>query len=269
MSSEVLRLSQQGPVATVTLNRPEVRNALNAELIMALRDTFLGLAKDPSVRVVVLDAEGPVFCAGGDLHWMKASLNASAAENLADSQNLAAMFMAIYDCPKPVIAKIQGDAFGGGCGLVAVCDIAVASKDARFCFSEVKLGLVPAVISPYVLAKIGPGKARRYFLTAEIFNAKSARKMGLIHENIKSDDAALDDWVQTFCDDLLRNGPEAMTATKQLIDTVPQMPWQEALAYTPKLLAERRVSAEAQEGMKAFFEKRSPAWWMSAEPAKV
>ena len=267
--AEVLRLTTNGPVATVTLNRPEVRNALNAELINALRDTFLSLAKNSSVRVVVLDAEGPVFCAGGDLHWMKESLNATETENLSEAQSLASMLMAIYDCPKPVIAKIQGDTFGGGCGLVAVCDIAVASKNARFCFSEVKLGLVPSVISPYVLPKIGPGKARRYFLTAEVFSAKVARKIGLIHENIKSDDAALDDWVQTFCDDILRNGPEALAATKQLIDTVPQMPWQEALSYTPKVLAERRVSQEAQEGMKAFFEKRSPEWTLVTEPAAV
>ncbi len=257
--AELIQTSTQGPVATVTLNRPELHNAFNEVMIQELQEAFTRLGEDSSVRVILLAAEGKSFCAGADLQWMKKMVDYSFDENVADARALSQMLKTIHDCPKPVIARVHGAAFGGGVGLVAACDMAVALKEAIFCLSEVKLGLLPAVISPFVLKKIGAAHAHRYFLTAEKFSAKQARKMALISATAE-DAAELDETIQGLVDALLKNGPEAVSICKGMIEEVADFNWEKAMDTTAKLIAARRISAEGQEGMKAFLEKRSPAW---------
>jgi methylglutaconyl-CoA hydratase len=252
-------IQPDGPVATVTLRRPEVRNAFNAEMIRELTEAFQQIGAAPDTRVVVLAAEGPVFCAGADLNWMRSVVDYSFEENVADAMGLARMLEAIAGCPKPVIGRIQGAAFGGGVGLAAACDLVAAVEPAVFCFSEVKLGLVPAVISPFVFRKVHPGLARRYFLTAETFPAAEARRIGLIAEVVPSTEA-LDETVREWSRLLAANGPEALAACKRLIDEVTDAPWDDALDLAARRIAERRASAEGQEGMRAFLEKRRPTW---------
>jgi methylglutaconyl-CoA hydratase len=248
----------ENSVATVTLRRPEVRNALNAALIEELTHAFTSLAAEPDVRVVLLAAEGKSFCAGGDLNWMREAAGYGFEENVEDALRLARMLKAIYDCPKPVIARVQGAAFGGGAGLVAACDLAVAVESAPFCFSEVKLGLIPSVISPFVLTRLTPGEARRRFLTAETFAAVEARRIGLIAETAP-DEAALDAQVGAWTEALVRNGPEAMAACKRVLDDSGS-DWETVMRETALRLAERRASAEGREGVQAFLEKRAPSW---------
>jgi methylglutaconyl-CoA hydratase len=263
-----IEIDDSGRVATVTLRRPEVHNAFNAEMIRELTDAFAAVSTAEETRVVVLAAEGKSFCAGADLHWMRAMVDYSFEENVGDAMGLARMLRTIYDCPKPVIGRIQGAAFGGGVGLAAVCDLAVAVESAVFCFSEVKLGLVPAVISPFVFRKIHPGPARRYFLTAEPFPAAEAHRLGLLAE-VAPEVAALDAVVERWGEQLSANGPEALAACKQLIDDVTGPDWDAVLAITARRIAERRASAEGQEGMKAFLEKRPPAWRSAPEERRV
>jgi methylglutaconyl-CoA hydratase len=263
-----LELRYSGRVATVTLRRPEVHNAFNAEMVRELTDAFAEVGASPETRLVVLAAEGKSFCAGADLNWMRAMVDYGFEENVADANGLARMLRTIHDCPKPIICRIQGAAFGGGVGLAAVCDLAVAVEAAVFCFSEVKLGLVPAVISPFVFRKVHPGFARRYFLTAEAFPAAEAHRIGLIAE-VAPDVTALDAVVERWAEQLAANGPEALAACKQLIDDVTGPDWDEVLALTARRIAERRASAEGQEGMKAFLEKRPPAWRAETEGRRV
>ncbi len=243
-------------VARITLRRPEVRNALDEVMIAELARAFGGLA--PSVRAVVLAGEGPAFCAGADAAWMKKSRAYTEEENVRDAAALAAMLRAVDECPRPVLARVHGAALGGGSGLVAACDIAVAEEGAIFGFTEVRLGLVPAVISTFVLPRIGIGAARRYFLTGERFGAKEAREMGLVHEVAGA--GALDARVDALVAEILQAGPEAVATAKRLLREVPGLSREQAFEHTARLIARVRAGAEAQEGLEAFLEKRKPRW---------
>jgi len=242
-----LRVEQAKDVVRVTLARPERRNAFDAELIDELAAAFADVG---DVRAVVLAGDGESFCAGADIDWMRASVELSYEENVAEARRLRKMLVAIDSCPAPVIARVQGHALGGGCGLIACADVVVASTDAQFAFSEVKLGIIPSVISPFALAKIGPSAARRYFVTGERFDAATALRIGLVHE--VADD--LDEAVERMLGELRTAGPEAARHAKQLVLERP-----DALA-TERRNAQRRTSDEGQEGLRAFLEKRRPSW---------
>jgi methylglutaconyl-CoA hydratase len=241
---------------TVTLNRPEVRNALDDKLIAGLTETFRSVGDD--VIAVILKGEGKAFCAGGDLAWMQRSIDYTEAENLADAQALGGLFLAIDDCPCPVIGQVHGAAFGGGVGLACVCDIVVAAEGTKFCFSEVKLGLSPAVISAFAIRKIGLSQARRYFLTADVFEADEAKRIGLAHETCAVVD--IEARVQHLIDALRANGPRAVRQAKGLAKQVAYLDSQAALDVSSKVIAALRVSPEGQEGVRAFLEKRAPSW---------
>jgi len=256
-------LDIEGGIARLTLNRPEVHNAFNAQTISELRQALASLAADEAVRILVLRGAGKHFCAGGDLNWMKSQKEASLQENLADSGRLADLLDELNSFPKPTIAEVQGAAFGGALGLISCCDMVVASDDARFCLSEVKLGLSPATISPYVIAAMGARQARRYFLTAELINAEKAYEIGLIHKIVSRE--TLSDVTAGWIKHLLNNGPQAITATKQLIRDVSNKPVDdEVKKYTSELIARLRVSDEGQEGLTAFFEKRPAAYSLTS-----
>ena len=253
-----LNITKQGPITRVRLNRAEVRNAFNAELIRELKIQFDALKKEKSTRVVILSGEGECFSAGADLNWMKSMAGASRKANEADAQKLSDLLETLDRFPKPLIGSIHGAAIGGGVGLVSVCDIVVASEETVFSLAEVKLGLIPAVISPYVIAKIGAHQARRYFLTGERFRAEEARRIGLVHEVVPL--AELETHVDKMARDLLSSGPAAVDAAKALIRKVAGSPSMVVQSYTVKKIASLRTSDEGQEGMKAFLEKRKPSW---------
>lgn len=257
--ADFVRVETANGVAKVTLSRSELHNAFNEVMIRELNEAFASFNKDPEVRVVLLQGEGKSFCAGADLNWMKKMVDYTFEQNVEDAQALAKMLRKIYDCPKPVIARIHGPAFGGGVGLIAACDIAVSTETATFCLSEVKLGLLPAVISPFVLKKIGESAARRYFLTAERFSAQEALRIGLICE-VVPDEAALDAKIESLLSALKANGPESISHCKVLIEKVTHFDWDRAIDITTKMIAERRASGEGQEGMRAFLEKKPPSW---------
>jgi len=258
-SSSALRLEREGAVARVTLNRPEVRNAFNEALIAELTATFATLAQDPTLRAVVLAAEGKAFCAGADLNWMKAMAGYSWDENHADAGRLAEMLWTIYSCPVPVIARVQGDVYAGGVGLVAVCDMVVAVDTAGFCLSEAKLGLLPATIGPYVVRALGEQASRRYFVTAERFAAAEAHRLGLVHELATAE--TLDARVAALADAIVANGPAAARAGKKLVQDVAHAPITPALRDdTARRIADIRASAEGREGVQSFLNKRKPNW---------
>ncbi|MEN8259158.1 MAG: enoyl-CoA hydratase/isomerase family protein [Pseudomonadota bacterium] len=245
-------------VATLTLNRPERHNALNAEMIERLH-MVMQRAEGHDVRVLVIVAEGKSFCAGADIQWMKESAEYAADQNLAEARKLADLLLKLNSLPKPVVAQVQGDAYGGGIGLLACCDIVLAADKASFCFSEVKLGLIPAVIAPYVVNAIGPRATRRYFLSAESFSAQEALHLGLVHEVVPRTD--LRSRVDQLTDQLRVGGPNAQAAAKQLIEKVAATVPSEALAAeTAQMIALIRASAEGVEGLSAFLEKRLPGW---------
>lgn len=246
-------------MATVMLCRPTLHNAFNDVVIDAITNAFHEVADDANVRAVVLASEGKSFCAGADVHWMRRMVDYSIDENIQDARKMAIMLRTIRDCPKPVIARVHGAAIGGGVGLVAACDLSAAVDAAIFCLSEVKLGIVPAVISPFVLEKIGMGQLRRYGLTAERFSAAEARRIGLIHETFSSAEE-LDAWIAKTCEVIGGNGPEAVAACKRTITEVGGLDWDHVATLTSRRIAERRVSSEGQDGLKAFLEKRKPAW---------
>jgi methylglutaconyl-CoA hydratase len=250
--------TQADAIATITLARPDLHNALNAEMIGELHGCFTALAADASVRVVVLAGAGLSFCAGGDLKWMQSSLEWSQAQNLADAEVLAAMFEAAWTLPKPLIGRVHGPAIGGGVGLVACCDLAVAVDTARFGFSEVKLGVVPAVIAQYVLPKIGVSQARALFVSGERFSAERAFEIGLIHAVTSVED--LDTTVASLARRMRSSGPEAVGAAKRLIDAVWTLDRDAARRYVVEAIAAARTSDEGQEGLRAFLEKRPPSW---------
>ena len=254
-----LQIERADKIATVRLNRPDKHNVFDEYLIAELTNAFHVLAHDASMRVVVLAANGPSFSAGADLDWMKRMATLERAENERDALLLADLMSAIDRCPKPVVGLIEGAAFGGGVGLVACCDIAIATTKASFCLSEVRLGIIPAVISPYMMAAIGPRACRRYFLTAEKFDAATAERLGLVHRVVAPEGlaAARDEIIGH----LLKGGPNALAAAKSLIAHVANEPVNEVLARdTAWRIADARASAEGKEGIAAFLEKRKPGW---------
>lgn len=257
-----LRITQTGPVATVTMTRPEVHNAFNEALIAELHAAFTDLGSDDSVRVIVLAGEGKSFSVGADLNWMKRMAEASEAENRADARKLTAMLRAVEDCPKPVVARVHGGALGGGSGLTATADIAIAADSAFFGFSEVRFGLAPATIAPYVIERIGPGAALPRFLLGERFDAGTALDIGLVYQVVP--DNQLDTAVQSAIDALLSGSPAAQAAIKGLVRTVGALlaaPDSIPIdAYTSELIASLRASPEGREGVAAFLEKRKPKW---------
>ncbi len=253
-------LARDGAVARVTLARPQLRNAFDAATIAALHAAFVGFAADTTLRAVVLDAQGPAFCAGADLNYMREMASWDDAANRDDSMRLARMLRAIAECPQPVIARVHGDTFAGGVGLVAACDFAVGLAGARFCLSEVKLGLVPATIMPHVLRAIGARAAQRYTLGAEVFDAATAARIGLLHE-VAADTAALDAQVQQWLDALHAASPQALAAAKRLLADAAHRHLSEALlADTAARIAEARASRDGREGIDAFLNRRKPAW---------
>lgn len=254
-------ISDQG-VASVILNRPEVHNAFDDKLIADILAVLDDLNANDAVRVVVLRSNGKSFSAGADLGWMKRMAQYSFEDNFKDAGELARLMHTLNNLNKPTIALVQGAAYGGAVGLAACCDICIATEKARFCLSEVKIGLSPAVISPFVVAAMGERAARRYFLTAEVFNGEQAVEMGLAHLHVAQDEmeSALEDMTQK----LLANSPQSVRRTKELIARVAKGPIdQEMIEYTQRLIAEIRVSEEGQEGLSAFFEKRAPGWQQS------
>jgi methylglutaconyl-CoA hydratase len=255
----MLEIAVVNAIATVTIDRPEVRNAFNDELIARLAAAFQELGGREDVRCVVLAANGPAFCAGADLNWMKRMAGFGREENLADAKALARMLQTLYECPKPTVAKVQGDAYAGGMGLVAACDIAVAAETAHFCLSEVKLGLIPATISPYVVRAMGPRAAHRYFLTAERFDAQEALRIGFVHELAPPD--ALDEKVGVIAHALAVAGPKAIQACKQLLHDVAEREISpELVTMTVEGIADIRASEEGREGIQSFLGKRKPNW---------
>ncbi len=258
MTHDTVSLTCEGSVARVTLDRPDIRNAFNDEMLADLREAFATIRDDPAVRVAVLTGEGQAFCAGADLHWMKRVVSYTYEQNYEDSLHLALMLREIYDCPKPVVGRINGPAIGGGTGVVAVCDIAIASEDAVFAFSETKLGLTPAAISPYLLKRMGEKNLREYFLTGERFTAAQAAEMGLVNDAVPADqlDAAVDAKVRM----VLTGGPAALAVTKRLIRDISERSTEENGPYTAEVIARLRMSEEGQEGMNAFLNKRKPVW---------
>lgn len=254
-----LQVSREGAVATVRLNRPELRNAFGAETLTELTDTFTALSQDDSLRAVLLASSGTAFCAGADLNWMRQSAEQSWADNHRDAANLAQMLWTLQRCPVPVIAQVQGDCYGGGVGLLACCDVVVAADAAQFCLSEVRLGLIPATIGPYVVQAIGERAARRYFVTAERFSAEQAQAIGLVHEVVPAE--ALEATTQGVLASILRNGPLAVRASKQLVHEVSGAPNTEALRdMTARRIADIRASDEGQAGLKAFLTRSTPPW---------
>ncbi len=259
--SATLRVERTGPFARVTLARPEVRNAFNAALIEELRSTFTALAAEPpdALRGVVLAGEGPTFSAGADVEWMRGAIGLGVEDNERDATAMQAMFAAIDACPVPVIARVQGAALGGGMGLCAVSDIVVATADATFGFTETRLGIIPAVISTFVLPKIGESHARALFATGQRLGAERAQRIGLVHE-VVADEPALDAAVDALLEELRAAGPTAVRAAKALVRTIHEVGPEAARERTPGMIARQRTSAEGQEGLTAFLEKRSPTW---------
>jgi methylglutaconyl-CoA hydratase len=250
--------SFQGKVATVTMRRAEVHNAFNAQLIQDLQAAFSDLSTDERLHAVVLTGDGTSFCAGADLTMMKASATFSQEQNLNDSLRLADLFDTINTCPCPVVARVNGTAMGGGAGLISVCDIVIAAENARLAFSEVKLGIAPAVISPYVVRKIGETHARVLFVTGERFSAVRGREIGLVHTVVPL--AELDAAIEKTLSELLSSGPQAVRACKALALNVGHMDSETARQHTARTIAALRVSAEGQEGLRSFLEKRKPNW---------
>lgn len=253
-----VRVERRGATVFVTLNRPEVHNAFNARLIMELGQAFAQAGADETVRAVVLRGEGRSFCAGADLNWMRSSLDYTHDENVQDALRMADMLQAIDDCPCPVIGRIHGAALGGGAGLTAVCDIAIADEGCRFGFTEARLGIAPAVISPFALRKIGESNARALFVTAERFNAPRALQIGLIHQAVPAE--SLDAAVDAALSEIGKNGPAAVRAAKRMARTVLHLDHDEARRVTAATIAGLRVSPEGQEGIHAFLEKRTASW---------
>jgi methylglutaconyl-CoA hydratase len=257
-----LELSFGGGVSTVTLNRPEVRNAFNDEVIAELTAVFIELGKREEVRCIVLAANGTAFCAGADLNWMKRMADYTRDENVADAGALAEMLRVVYACPKPTIAKVQGDVYAGGTGLVAACDIAVSVDSAGYCLSEVKLGLIPATISPYVIRAMGTRAAHRYFLTAERFDAAEALRIGFVHEVVAASE--LDGKVAELAKSLVNAGPEAIKLCKKLVQDVAGHEITPSLIQkTVEGIADIRVSPEGREGVQSFLQKRKPNWLLT------
>jgi methylglutaconyl-CoA hydratase len=254
-----LTIAVQDRVARITLSRPEVRNAFNDAVIAELTEAFQSLGQRDDVRAIVLAAEGPAFCAGADLNWMRRMADYTRAENLADAAKLAEMLRVMFECPKPTVARVQGDVFAGGVGLVAACDMVVSVDTATYCLSEVKLGLMPATISPYVIRAMGARAAHRYFLTAERFSAAEAHRIGLVHEVVGAD--ALDAKVDELLKALTSASPNAVRACKRLVqDVAGREITADLIEHTVAGIADIRASDEGREGVQSFLNKRKPSW---------
>lgn len=257
-SYETIRVVEEGKVVRFVLNRPEVRNAFNSRMIEDLRSALGDVERNRGLRVLILTGEGKSFCAGADLNWMREVIKYSYEQNLNESLAIADFLYRLYSLPVPTIARVNGPAIGGGTGFLSACDIAVASEEAVFGLSEVKIGLVPAAISPYVLRRIGESRAREYFLTGERFDAARALELGLVNRVAPA--GKLDEAVGGVVKLLLGSGPEALAKCKELIQRTPQLGFEEVKDYTARMIAGLRVSAEGQEGMASFLEKRKPRW---------
>jgi len=255
---ETILLEKEEEIAYLCFNRPEVHNAFNSVMISELDNAVEKIKADDSIRVVVITGKGKSFCAGADLNWMRESIGYSFERNLEESLLLTRVLHKIYVLPKATIAMVNGTAIGGGTGFVSVSDIAVAAEEARFGLSEVKIGLVPAAISPYLIKRIGENKAREYFLTGKRISARRALEIGLVNEVVPL--KLLEEKVNEIIHLLLTSGPEAIASCKELILKVPEMDWEEAMAFTARMIANLRISEEGQEGMAAFLEKRKPKW---------
>ena len=254
-----IQVSFDAHVGRITLNRPDVRNAFDDEVIAELTLAFGEVGARDDVRCIVLAASGSAFCAGANLHWMRRMADYSREENLADAARLAEMLRTIHDCPKPTIARIQGDVYAGGLGLVATCDVAVAAGSAGFCVSEVRIGLIPATISPYLIRAMGPRAAQRYFLTAERFDAAQAHRIGFVHEVVPAEE--LDAKVAQFTAAFTSMSPNALKACKRLLRDVTGQPIDERLIeQTVAAIADIRATDEGREGVQAFLQKRKPGW---------
>ena len=264
MAYHFIQTRRDGPVEYLTLNRPEVRNAFNEQVIQELSAWASAVSEDDTVRVAVLAGAGTAFCAGADLRWMSSMASYSLAKNVRDAMASAKMFAALDRLPIPLVGRIHGAALGGGAGLAAVCDVVVADERTVFGFTEVKLGILPAVVSPYVLAKIGASATRELFLTGMRFDAARAREIGLVHAVVAAEqmDRRVADYVREF----LGAAPEAIEATKELLKIVAGRPAQDTIGLVADRIATRRVSPEGQEGMRAFLEKRKASWNISADP---
>lgn len=259
MTDELIIIEKTGQIALLTLNRPEKRNAMNGRLIAEFLIAIKQLAVDPSIRVVIIHGNGEHFCAGGDIHWMHAVTSDSDLKNQADAHVLADLLYQLYHFPRPIIGLAHGATMGGGIGILSVCDIVIASKMAHFAFSEVKLGLTPSTISPYVIAAIGARRAQYYFLTGDVFHADEAYNIGLVHQ--LTEEKALFSTAATIAKRLLLNGPNALTTVKSLIRQLANEKITPILSEQSAMhLAQLRASPEAQEGLKAFMEKRIPKW---------
>jgi methylglutaconyl-CoA hydratase len=260
MNADILYSVAENGLATVTMNRPNTHNAFNNEVIQLLQDAFARAVNDKPVRALLLQAKGSSFCAGGDMNWMKQMAGYSYEENLADSKKIAAMLNKLNTLPMPTIARVQGAAYGGGVGLVACCDIAVATTNANFCLSEVKVGMIPATISPYVIAAIGQRASRRYFTTAEVISAEKALGLGLISECCATEEDA-DHAIAALIKALLKNGPRAVSEAKKLVLDLSNRPIDaELIEESSRRIALTRDSSEGKEGLSAFLEKRKPNW---------
>jgi len=255
---KTIDFSKEDKVARIILNRPDVHNAFNSQMISELDDAFDKVKADRSIRAVILTGRGKSFCAGADINWLREIIHYSFEQNLEESLNLAEVLHKIYVLPKPTVAMVNGTAIGGGNGFLSACDIAVASEEAGFGLSEVKIGLVPAAISPYVIRRIGESKAREYFLTGKRITAREALEIRLVNEVVPLE--GLEKKVEEIVGLLLSSGPEALASCKELIQRVPMMNFEEVKEYTAKMIANLRISEEGQEGMSAFLEKRKPKW---------
>jgi methylglutaconyl-CoA hydratase len=258
MNYTTLKYRKDGRIGRVSFCRPEIHNAFNGTVITEMSHLFRELAKDDDLRVVLLTGEGKSFCAGADLNWMREVVTQSFEQNLAESNALAELFYQIYAFKRPVVGRINGAAIGGGTGFVAVCDIAIAASSAKFSFSEVKIGVVPACIGPYVIRKMGEGKARELFITGERMSADRAFEVGLVNKVV--DDDKLDAEVENLIQSILSSGPEAVAMAKKLVSEVPLMSPSQFKPFTAEMIAKLRVSGEGQEGMDAFLNKRKPKW---------
>ena len=258
MKYETIEVHRGKDVVTVCLNRPDVHNAMNEQLMKELTDCFKELSRDDKVRVIILTGNGKSFCAGADLNWMKSMAKYSKEENIQDSRLLLYLYDTIYTCPKPVIGRVNGHAFGGGLGLFAVCDITIAIPDCKFAFSEVKLGIIPSVISTYIVRRTGLSNIKRLFITGQRFNSEYAKEVGLIDYVVQEKD--LDEQVQIYVELLRSSGPKAIEEVKKLIDAYEKMDIEKYKEHTVKKIAELRVSGEGQEGLTAFLEKRKTKW---------
>lgn len=258
MSYTTVSLRKDGRIARVTFCRPEIHNAFNSTVITEMSDVFAKIETDKEIRVVLLTGEGKSFCAGADLNWMRSVVDQTYEQNLAESNALAELFYQMYTCPRPIVGRINGAAIGGGTGFVAVCDIAIAAESAKFSFSEVKIGVVPACIGPYVIKKLGEGKARELFITGERMKAARAYEVGLVNKVVPDDQ--LDSEVDTLVQSILTSGPNAVATAKRLVSEVPAMTPDQFKPYTAEMIAKLRLSDEGQEGMSAFLNKRKPSW---------